>query len=243
MVNTNTLTVVAVVTPEYIERLKVTLPTWVRKKQIAECPLILFGHKCNLHDLHFAKDYFKNVNILNWDWPGNSRREIVFSAFIFGTANIPTTHWVKIDADAFFVSDDDLFDEDDFKYDLCAQRWGYTKPSSWLTILDDWAELISLSGKPFLGVKERYEAELRNSYGHRRIISYCCLHKTEFTKKAAELFGGKLPVPSHDTSLFYLANRIGTWKGKNLKSRGVRHCSRLNSIKNYLKELKITNCS
>lgn len=234
---TSKLTVVAVVTPEYIERLKVTMPTWVRKKQIAECPLILFAHKFDdLKVVEFVRNHFKDVTIVDWKWDGATQRENVFSAFVFGTPKyVRTPNWVKIDADAFFISDVDLFEDADFEFDLLAQRWGYTKPSSWLTMLDDWAESIELPGKPFLTTAQRYEAELRNSYGHRRIISYTCLHSMKFINRVSE-YAKQLPVPSHDTFLWYMVNRLPgcKWKTKDLKGRGVVHCSRLESIKRIL---------
>ena len=46
-------------------------------------------------------------------------------------------------------------------------------------------------------------------FGHARIASYVALHKADFTRYCAEIAGDRLPVPSHDTYLWYIAARRG----------------------------------
>ena len=46
-------------------------------------------------------------------------------------------------------------------------------------------------------------------YWHPRVASFVQFHRSDFVRTAAEMAGGRLPVPSHDTYLWYVANRLG----------------------------------
>jgi len=89
--------------------------------------------------------------------------------------------------------------------------------------LDAWA-----NGKDWNGDKSN-----TGSIGAKRIISFCCLHNTGFVKRVAALTPDRLPIPSHDSYLWFMADHFeeNTWKSVNLKSRGVGHASRWKTIR------------
>jgi len=229
------LTIVTSVTPKYEKKLILCLPTWRKKPQITDSKLIIFYNgyeklKDNLLDL---KKYF-DISFIKWDMNEyGSERELMLSSFVLGSKYIKTKYWVKIDADTFFVNSKDVFCDDDFKYDLVGHRWGYTKPAKWLNILEEWAESNSIPGE------RRFLEEIpegKNTYGHKRIASFFCLHSTDFTNEASLLAGKRLPIPSHDTYLWYMANRLQnrSWKRKNFKKLGVGTNSRYRRISKIL---------
>ena len=214
-------TLVTGCTPNYVGILKWSLPSWTRKPQFKGKNLILFHHGFdNLSDLDFVKDYF-NVRFIEWNMPEyDGVRELMLSSFILGSAKyVDTPFFVKVDADTYFTDDQDVFQRRDFKYDAVSHRWGYTKPGSWINTLD---EYVGIHSEP---------------YGHKhkakRIQSICCLHKTEFVKTLANMFGDRLPVPSHDTVLWYFAEHMPdrNWRGKNIRRLGVGHSGRWKTIR------------
>jgi hypothetical protein len=107
---------------------------------------------------------------------------------------------------------------------VVAHRWGYTKPKGgkwdkhWLNILDDWWK--ELTGEdPIFPVIE----DSSKRYSHRRIASFYCFHDTAKTKELADMMGERMPIPSHDTILWYVAERK-KWPVKriSMKRRGLK---------------------
>ena len=133
-----------------------------------------------------------------------NQRELMLSAFVLGIKEfIKTPHFVKLDCDTYFTDDKDVFTEDDLKYDIVGHKWGYTKPGWWISKLE--------------GTEIDLNEERRN---HDRIASFCCMHNTEYVIKIAEKYGQRLPIPSHDTLLWWHSKN---WLGKNLKKLGVNN--------------------
>lgn len=174
--------------------------------------------------------------MIPWSFPiaGSNQREKMLSAFVFGPAeHVETTHWLKLDADTAVVKTEGrnlkVIDEDWFKFFVVGHRWGYTKVKGdpgqtrhWMNILDDWwagifegtdVDVAPLF-PPDLVVGEKFKCS--------RINSYVSLYQTEFTKGVAALCGERLPVPSQDTVMWYVAQRMGkNWHGVNMKARGL----------------------
>ena len=227
-------TIVAVVTPNYLERFKISYATWHLKSQLDDLPLALFVNgDFKESDFNFIDDRPFDIHYWQMD-NADTKREEMLSAFVMGPiwAEIQTEYYIKIDADAFFIDNTPLFDENDFKYDLMAHRWGYTKPKDWIPILDNWCDQNGIAGesmKPVLNPDS-------NAVGHKRITSWVCLHKTDFVKEVCGYFDDKMPVPSHDTFLWYMSNRLPDrkWRRNNLKNRGVRHTGRAYKMRNEL---------
>lgn len=204
-------TIATAVTPDYLNRMIWALPTWIHKPQFADKRIVVFhsGFECDdAKKLQFIKQIFPDWTFVTWRMPEyESQRELMLSSFVFGIKEfIKTPYFVKLDCDTYFTDDKDVFAEEDLEYDIVGHKWGYTKPGWWISKLD--------------GEKIDLKEERRN---HDRIASFCCLHKTDFVVKVAEECGTRLPVPSHDTFLWWYANKHGKWLGKNVKKLGVNN--------------------
>jgi len=232
----NDITLVTACDVGYVEYLRTTLPNWFSKKHLDRHPMIVyvngFGDPATDDKLAFLRGH-KNVRIVPWDMPlAESQREKMLSAFVIGTArDVTTPYWVKIDADAFANDDRPLFDDDMKNYAICGHRWGYTKPSRWISELDAWA-----ASKPeFAGTPPMFDpAQVSGRrYSHRRTASFIQMHNSDFTRVAAALAGERLPVPSHDTYIWYVATRMQKpIRRHDFKRRsGFDNCSRLERLK------------
>lgn len=215
-------TLVTACTPNYLTKLKWSLPSWNIKPQFRGKKLILFHHGFDdLKQLEFVKEHF-DVKFIYWDMPEYENvRELMLSSFILGSARyVKTQYFVKIDADTYFTSEDDVFVGRDFKYDVVSHRWGYTKPGSWINKLDKY-------------YFDKDTGDYGKRYSEKRIQSICCLHKTDFVKMLADMFKERLPIPSHDTVLWYFADRMPdrNWRRKNLHKLGVAHTPRWKTIR------------
>jgi hypothetical protein len=239
------ITIVTAVNPPYLEKLKTVLPTWQLKPQLAKCPMIVFhnGFKSPETELAFIKEITgREIKLIPWNMENTeSTRELMLSAFVFGAAAyVETPYWIKIDGDAYFSNKEDAILDHFFNYDIAGHKWRYSKPGSWLCKLDDWAEANDVEGEIYLDEKQRIEATNSHRYGHKRFASFFCLHKTEFVIEAASLAGEKLPVPSHDTYLWYMATRLPerNWCWHNFKKLGINNNTDLNSLKEIVSKIK-----
>lgn len=209
-------TIVTAVTPDYWPRLIWALPTWVHKPQFADRPIVVFHSGFNNDDprkLQFIKKLFPSWTFVNWRMPKyDSQRELMLSAFVLGIEQyVKTPYYVKLDCDCYFTDSQDVFTDEDLQYDIVGHKWGYTKPGWWID---------KLQGKPI------DENNIR--VNHDRIASFCCLHKTEYVVNLAKQFNGRLPIPSHDTVVwFYTKN----WKGINVKKLGVDNSTNWRNIR------------
>jgi hypothetical protein len=222
----NGLTLVTACTPDYLPTLRWALPTWACKRQfrMAEGGLIIYHHGFNVDgagepvELLWARAAFPHVRFIQWDMPAAANdRERMLSAFVLGAGrDVGTSHWVKLDADTVCISPDDVFDDEHFESDIVSHPWGYTRPGWWIDALEHWSK----GGKP-----EDFRPGDDGARGAARIISFCCLHRSEFVAWAAKLAGERLPVPSHDTYLWWLAEHVEgqEWATVNVKKRGVSH--------------------
>jgi len=227
-------TIVTACSKDYIDKLKWCMPTWTIKPQFKNKKLIIFYiDDMNESDLYFAKNYFSNVKFVKWQMEKfDSKRELVLSSFVLGVNHIETEYYVKIDGDSFFINDKDVLENDDFNYDLVAHRWGYTKPGYWIAELNNF----------YYNKNDKVDKNI-HIFRQSRIASFFCLHKTEFVKKVVSFFNNRLPVPSHDTTLWYYANEMPdrTWKAKNVKRYGVTNKSRFRSLKESIRSLPSAN--
>lgn len=236
------ITIVTAVNPPYLEKLKTTLPTWQMKPQLKNCPMIVFHNGFNdpEKELKFIEEISgRNVKLVPWDLPSaESTRELMLSAFVLGAPKeVDTPYWLKIDADAYFTDDQDCILPHFYNYELCGHRWRYTRSpnkESWIDKLDSWAEDKDIAGNTYLSDEERIKSYEQKRYGHKRIASFVCLHKTDFTIEAAEYIDdNKMPVPSHDTYLWYLANRLPDrkWCWHNMKKLGCHNQTNINKLR------------
>jgi hypothetical protein len=244
--NPQDITIVTACDPKYIAHLEITYPNWIKYKNINKFSMIVYinGFKNGIksQELNFLRNN-SNIKIIEWDFPlAKSQRERMLSAFVYGTArDVKTKYWIKIDADAFCLNSNDLIEEEMKDYDIYGHKWGYTKPYHWIEDLDIWANKLSI----FKNTKTIFNPQNVNGrrYCHQRIASYIQFHKTDFVKKAAEIAGERLPVPSHDTYLWYIAERLGfKWKRHNFKRfTGFSNTPHIEKLKMEIQKVDIEN--
>lgn len=239
--------IVTAVTPEYVKKFKWSIITWGIKPQFKNRPLVVFylGFDDD-KPLQFIGNYFKDWTLVKLEnEEKKSNKETIFGAYFFCTEFIKTPHFVKLDCDTFFSNDKDIWDKDDFNYDIVGHRWGYTKPGKWIFQIDKfYTELPGkgAEGNAYLSQATDQIVSEMQRYNHSRIASFCCLHKTKFMKEVGELMGGKMPIPSHDTVAWYFADREGKWKGKNIKKCGVVTCSTWKGIREGICTTEANTC-
>lgn len=228
------------ISKDYLKIAKLTIPTWRMKPQFKDKKLIIFYSELEEKDLKFFTSIWKNIKLVKWEMEEyKSTRELMLSAFVLGTSvHVETDHWVKLDCDSYFTNTDDVFQEEHFGYDMYGQSWGYTKPRNWLIEMDEWAGGNGVAGGSLFEGIEPGE----NGYSHKRIISKICLHRTEFVKEVVSYTPKRLPIPSHDTFLWYMAERLPDrkWGASKLMQRhGVGNKSMYKSIKRELDKFNV----
>ena len=211
------LTIVTAVNEKYLSKLRANFDLWLKTEGIFEHPMILFVHGIPESDKRL--DFIRHrARIINWDMPdAANERELMLSAFVFGTAEHVTTRWwLKLDADA--TPKPEIYKGYSYRFkipaegwdkDIYGHRWGYTKSKGrykkehFLNILDTWWKKLTGEDPIFPA-----NLPLRERVSHKRLASFVCLHKTAFTKYCADLCSeNRLPVPSHDTFMWYVAER------------------------------------
>ncbi len=162
---------------------------------------------------------------------------------------VKTPYWLKLDLDVVATGQDDWIDERWFEGNpaIIAHPWNYSKPPESMLDLDKWVKVNA--GKLPDKITDSEPLNLIPNPGsdivrHERIISFCGFFNTEFTKLCSEMAestcgSGKLPVPSQDGFMWYVAKRGGFGINRvNMKARGWKQCSSERSILQSLQELK-----
>jgi hypothetical protein len=216
------LTIVTAVNNKYFNKFCSNFPLWKKTKNLMEHPMIVFSHTdCIDRVKQFLKGH-KNITIHKWEKPdAESVREEMLSVFVFGTASkVKTKYWMKLDCDSTPTSDTFEFHADTFKSVITADPWHYTKckgdpnyvaeeSKHWLKQLDDWADGL----EDFKGTEPLFSMDIPGrTHKHQRIRSFCEVEKTAWTKHLADMCkrtGGRLPIPSQDTTTWYAATRLG----------------------------------
>lgn len=208
MGESNNVTIVTACDPKYVEYLKLTFPNWRKYKAIDKYPVIVFvnGIDLNSPTLDFLR--LPNVKLIDWDMKNaESQREKMLSAFVLGTAQYVTTkYWLKIDADSFATNYNRFITDEMKDHVFCGHKWGYSFVKH-IKALDEWAS------KHWKGALRKFSPMFNEKcangkrYYHpeKRTISFIQLNNTRFTKWCARLAKGRLPVPSQDTYMYYVA--------------------------------------
>jgi hypothetical protein len=189
---------------------------WKKTKNLNNLPYVIFAHEDVYEKIIEDFKDIDNLEIIKWKFEkASNEREEMLSAFIFGVAdNIKTKYWMKLDCDVTPIKDYLEIPEIAFNSIITASSWGYTKVKGddtgnkehWLNRLDNWAENI----KDFENTEKLFPEKIDGRiFKHKRITSFCEIEKTEWTKYLAKLCGDKLPVPSQDTTTWYVAKRLG----------------------------------
>jgi len=234
----NEVTIVTACDKKYVEYLRLTLPNWIKHKHVDRFPMIVYVNGFRRYKRNSELDFLRaypNIKLIPWEMPeAANQRECMLTAFVLGTAkDVTTPYWVKIDADAFATDDEPLLIPEMKDHVICGHRWGYSFSKD-VGPLMDWAN----NHPAFKGTaKETPDPACieGRKYWHpgKRVASYVQFHKSDFVRMAAAIAGARLPVPSHDTYLWYVANRLKLpIMQHNFKNRrGMGNKSDLESLK------------
>lgn len=239
-------TLVAGVDGKHFRQLETVWPTWMKHKpQLRDCPLLIF------HDADVTEKQIRalvgpereDVTVFAWPPPGvvyggdptdkwyHPQRYKMLAGFVHVPAmHCHTEYWLKLDTDVVACGMPDWIDSEWFRDEpsILSHRWGYTKPADQMQRLDAWVEnhakrLEYLARHEPLRMAPEPGSDILR---HPRIISWCAFFHTGFTKFcsqwASQSIGEyRLPVPSQDGYLWYIAKRLGLRiKTTNMKSRG-----------------------
>lgn len=262
----NDITLVLGIDAKTVEQLKASWPTWRRNRaEMWDWPWVVFYDQDQL-DGAAVQDLLIDVigkgpeiTFVPWPYPGigaaayESQRERMLSGHVFVPADFVRTKWhMKLDTDALARPHKEWIDPTWFEGDpaYVAPRWHYSKGVGFLDRLDVWGdELQKFSVKPMLPRLEIPHDPLALRVGHQRMCSWCSYYLTEFTGMVAEACSGcvngfqKLPVPSQDTTAWYVAARIGLpHRIENMKARGWSNHSRINELRRVSAEIMEMPC-
>lgn len=185
-------------------------------------------------DLH-NKIHLSQVTYLPWSSKDYaSQREKMVTGHVYVPVEHCKTEWfLKIDTDAIahdpapLWPDPTWFEPDGHgQYNvMIASSWGYTRAKGGGVLNDDldaWCEELETFGDIYFKTSRIGLADLIGSRSHpkgpkmrmTRLASWICFQRTGWVRSIAKLFEERyghhrLPVPSHDTSLWYAALRSG----------------------------------
>lgn len=236
----------------HIEHLRVVWANWQeRKPSLFEHRFIIFyDDSVNIEELDLITGG-DSVLYVSWN-PGcayvsdgdrwsDPQRQQMLSGFVYVASEVvQTEYWLKLDLDVIAESDDDWVELSWFSNSpaIVAHRWGYTKPADQMLKLDAWAAANQIDGQPL----ELSPQPGSSMVSHKRIISWCAFFETRFTQDCirasmSEPYG-KLPVPSQDGFMWYLATRWGLPVNRvNMKAKGWSQRSTLSAVREKIGEL------
>lgn len=206
-------TTIVAVDPEHIHELRAVFPTWWHFK-----PEIFQGEFWVLRDPAVSTDDIfqatngavdRIIDVLDPEQRHATQRAKMLNAFVAVASEIPTPWYLKLDTDAVATEPGEWIDPAwfDGRSVAISSPWGYTKPGRWLEELDQWAQ----NTDPLCFHSPPDRTVVGKVAKSRRIISWVMFGRTDF---AIDLWGmcqrtgGVLPVPSQDTTLWYVAARL-----------------------------------
>lgn len=193
-------------------------------------------------------DFLRGHNVQLVPWPDRAnifptQRAKMLTSLVYAPYHVETDWYIKIDTDAMASNNKKWIFDDWFtgEYKFISNPWGYTKPSTAIHTLDEWADNIdSLSKYDRLDFPFNEEDK---RVCHKRIISWLFVCDTDWSTYAAKIaekyYGDKfLPIPSQDTYLYYIAERTKQkYKRVKFKKFGWHHISRYRKLKDKYKEI------
>ena len=233
------ITFVVALDQEHLQEFKTVWPTWRLRPEIMGSPLLLIidhhnGDSAWWHEQLEFLDH-ENASLRDWPWycdvnqmtplgPFDSQREKMLSSLVFAPLVIRTPWFCKLDTDCVSTGSGPWIDPKWFENDpvFIASPWSYSKPSNAHQILDDWCDGVpELVKYPRLNLPCDPESRLVKC---RRIISWQYFGRTDWHQWLAGLCGHRLPLPSHDTLTWHVAERTGAFYRKvKLKEYGWAH--------------------
>lgn len=210
------LTICCAADPKYAPKLFRHMAQWMQMPGLREQRFLLFCINADASSPAYqAFDAFPNVRRVRYqDDAAPTPRERAFAAFVFGVAqHVDTPYHMKLDGDST-PKDGVAFEWPDYTaHTITSDPWRYTKVKGdpdakqhWLRTLDEWwSEQPDGSDLPLFPDIDPSARKV----GHDRIRSYCFIARTDFIRDLARRCGNRLPVPSHDTTAWYVATRQG----------------------------------
>lgn len=256
-------TLVLGVDRNHIEHFKLVWPTWCRHKiSMVNHPLVIFYDRqmdfreldpvIQMVDAHpdlmvrpWPDDGVEFVGDTNSRWHHPQRVKMLSGFVHIPARTVRTDYWLKLDLDVIATDLDNWVNPRWFDNQpaIVGHPWGYTKPADQMLLLDQWVErhrsriLPSFVQNGPLNLSPKPGSTL---VSHDRIISWCAFFNTDFTiaaAQAAEMTCGpcRLPVPSQDGYLWYMAKRGGYGIRRiRMKELGWSHQSRLDRIRDIV---------
>lgn len=226
--------VVVGVDKRHLDQLSTTLPTWAKSKpSLIQRPWIVFYdvHQVTEEDVYKVVKRREDVVYVPWP-PPNAKYDRMYedrfgdpqrSKMLAGFVHVPgqvcrTEYWLKLDTDTIATGRDPWIQPNWFEGSpaIISHPWGFTRPPDQMLFLDQWVaknkeQLSVLSSKPPLNLVPEPN---RDRLNHERIISWCAFFHTTITRFASSIARqvcgeGKLPVPSQDGYMWYVATRMG----------------------------------
>lgn len=240
------LTLLVAVDEQHLKELQLTWKTWATfKPEIVKCPLVLI-HDAEFDDSQIQLDPApENLTLVPWEMPAaaDQREKMLTSLVQVAAREVKTTWYLKLDTDVVAVNESEWLEPEWFNSDAHGRKpafvsspWGYTKPADAIDRLDDWGDTID-------GLKQHQRLNLEpcekpDRVNHARIISWCFFGNTEWTRQVSSWTNGRLPVASHDTFLFYCAERQGDHYFRHRMARcGWEHISHFRRLKAKCQEV------
>lgn len=215
-------TTVVAVDAHCVKQLEGVYPTWkLHRPEIHQHPLVVIcdwlvgNQQFWQRKLRFLDH--SDWRIAGWNWPDSddsvfadmTQREKMLTAWVkVAPAAVETPYFLKIDTDVVATKTCDWILPEWFekKPAIVASPWGYTKPAYWLHDLDEWAKTVPTLA-PLRAMDLPPPKPDQQVMRFKRIASWCAFFDTMFARTAADYVPGRLPVPSQDTFLFYVAWR------------------------------------
>lgn len=252
-------TLLTAVDDHYLDKLMMTYPTWVKchPEILRMDHLIIYdSSQVSDQDQRFDQildtgqkesrsvyqDDLPNFKLVPWGWSAESQREKMLTALVHAVKEVDTPWYWKLDADTFASRKCGFYYDKWFRGNpaFIANPWGYTKPGTALDDLNAWAQTIPQLREypPVEGKKIVRPQDVASGHiwkvNHRRMASWTMFGRTAWTQWAISLLDDiKLPFPSQDTYLSYLAaltkQRVGFVK---FRQYGWEHCRNVRGLKN-----------
>jgi len=245
------ITVVTAVDHEHLNELFYSFKTWMKffPDFFKNAPYVIMYDASQIDDKDPRFNIFSKLDLTLVPWHDKkniykSQREKMLTALVAGPVDVVKTKWyTKLDTDTLALESKQWiypkWFEDDVK--IIGSPWGYTKPPNAIELLDDWGDTIpEISKFPRL---ELHPKEGSNMVKHSRLVTWVSFCQTEWTKYIASFLKRddgeyKMPVPSQDTYLIYIAQRM-KYKYTKVKFRkyGWGHIARFRKLRRKCKEL------
>jgi hypothetical protein len=242
-----------------IQQATIACETWrIHRPELWKMPLLVFYDCSQLQHsdmLNWVADVLgygcQYLQVEPWPGPANptyeSQREKMLSGHVWMPSRFVKTEWyMKLDTDVTASSgagrwlDPEWFGEDT---QYVAPRWGYTKGVNFLNRLDDWGDATHAIHKyPRLNIPQERPDQLR--VPHQRWCSWVSYYRTSFARLCTILCEfsvgqDKLPVPSQDTLMWYVAERMKlNGKIANQKRLGWENHAKLESLQRRVQEIR-----